>query len=224
MKLPQTIHLFAAANWLSVTAVCQLTAEEICGNLGVLKLTDEELATVPDKSALRMCADHPLGRNRTLDANAGASLAPWTKHLPDRNTALGWKHPTAALMVIVGPAVDRNAGSGAGQRQISTIIEILVAAETAFDLGLQHPDAGDWQKNPGTFGLSRPHQLVRFASSESSLAPSLVLRAKTLTAEHNELQKALNDSFDAVKAKRAGELLEAMAGAARIQEGVLVCQ
>ncbi|KAM3480980.1 hypothetical protein MY5147_000954 [Beauveria neobassiana] len=34
----------------------------------------------------------------------------------------------------------------------------------------------------------------------------LILRAKALTAEHDELQKTLNDSFDAVKAKRAGEL------------------
>ncbi|KAJ6782121.1 hypothetical protein PWT90_06662 [Aphanocladium album] len=50
------------------------------------------------------------------------------------------------------------------------------------------------------------HRLVRFASTESSLAPSLVLRAKVLTAEHNELQKTLNDSFDATKAKRVGEL------------------
>ncbi|KAM3480973.1 hypothetical protein MY5147_000947 [Beauveria neobassiana] len=41
---------------------------------------------------------------------------------------------------------------------------------------------------------------------ESTLAPSLILRAKALTAEHDELQKTLNDSFDAVKAKRAGEL------------------
>ncbi|KAK8148070.1 hypothetical protein G3M48_000412 [Beauveria asiatica] len=43
-------------------------------------------------------------------------------------------------------------------------------------------------------------------SLESTLAPSLILRAKALTAEHNELQKTLNDSFDAAKAKRAGEL------------------
>ncbi|XWX01525.1 hypothetical protein V2A60_009553 [Cordyceps javanica] len=34
----------------------------------------------------------------------------------------------------------------------------------------------------------------------------LILRAKALTAEHNELQRILNDSFDAAKAKRAGEL------------------
>ncbi|KAM0668251.1 hypothetical protein ACQRIT_000733 [Beauveria bassiana] len=49
-------------------------------------------------------------------------------------------------------------------------------------------------------------QLARFISTESTLAPSLILRARALTAEHNELQKTLNDSFDAVKAKRAGEL------------------
>ncbi|TQV95415.1 peptide chain release factor 1 [Cordyceps javanica] len=49
-------------------------------------------------------------------------------------------------------------------------------------------------------------RFARFASTESTLAPSLILRAKALTAEHNELQRILNDSFDAAKAKRAGEL------------------
>ncbi|OAA56789.1 peptide chain release factor 1 [Cordyceps fumosorosea ARSEF 2679] len=34
----------------------------------------------------------------------------------------------------------------------------------------------------------------------------LLLRARTLTAEYNELQKTLNDAFDTTKAKRFGEL------------------
>ncbi len=72
------VQLLATTNLLSTSVLCQLTAEEICGNLGVLTLTSQELSLVKDKSAVRMCADHPLGRNRTLDVNAGASLAPWS--------------------------------------------------------------------------------------------------------------------------------------------------
>lgn len=42
--------------------------------------------------------------------------------------------------------------------------------------------------------------------SASSLTPSLLLRARSLAAEHDYLQKALDVSFDAARAKRAGEL------------------
>ncbi|PHH90954.1 hypothetical protein CDD83_2161 [Cordyceps sp. RAO-2017] len=53
-------------------------------------------------------------------------------------------------------------------------------------------------------------QFVRQASNDtrspSALAPGLLLRARSLTAEHNSLQTSLHDSFDAAKAKRAGEL------------------
>ncbi|EHK39412.1 hypothetical protein TRIATDRAFT_296491 [Trichoderma atroviride IMI 206040] len=58
--------------------------------------------------------------------------------------------------------------------------------------------------------LRRSHQLqiVRFSSNDAStsLAPSLLRRAQSLSAEHDDLQKSLNSSFDAGKAKRAGEL------------------
>ncbi|POR33321.1 Putative peptide chain release factor 1, mitochondrial [Tolypocladium paradoxum] len=43
-------------------------------------------------------------------------------------------------------------------------------------------------------------------SSSSSLAPSLLQRARSLAAEHDALQTALNAAFDATKAKRVGEL------------------
>ncbi|KND86632.1 putative peptide chain release factor 1, mitochondrial [Tolypocladium ophioglossoides CBS 100239] len=54
-------------------------------------------------------------------------------------------------------------------------------------------------------------QLARFASndapsSSSSLAPSLLQRARSLAAEHDALQRTLNNGFDAAKAKRVGEL------------------
>lgn len=44
------------------------------------------------------------------------------------------------------------------------------------------------------------------SSTESRLAPSLVQRARSIAAEHEELQKALNASFDPKKLKRVGEL------------------
>ncbi|KAM4057394.1 PCRF domain-containing protein [Hirsutella rhossiliensis] len=59
---------------------------------------------------------------------------------------------------------------------------------------------------------SHPWQVGRFMSSaspaspSSALAPSLLLRARSLAAEHAELQKTLDVSFDKAKAKRVGEL------------------
>jgi hypothetical protein len=48
---------------LSTTAVASnlaaLKAE--CGSLGVMKLTQEQMQNVPDVSAIRHCAEHPLG-------------------------------------------------------------------------------------------------------------------------------------------------------------------
>ncbi|KOS22642.1 putative peptide chain release factor 1 [Escovopsis weberi] len=42
--------------------------------------------------------------------------------------------------------------------------------------------------------------------SASTLPPSLIRRAQSLTAEHDALQLTLAETFDALKAKRAGEL------------------
>ncbi|KAL6788954.1 putative translation releasing factor RF-1 [Trichoderma sp. SZMC 28012] len=47
---------------------------------------------------------------------------------------------------------------------------------------------------------------VADGNASSSLAPSLLRRAQSLSEEHDDLQKSLNSSFDATKAKRAGEL------------------
>ncbi|KAG5938789.1 hypothetical protein E4U53_007936 [Claviceps sorghi] len=72
-------------------------------------------------------------------------------------------------------------------------------------------------------GKAAPSQRLRFLSNEtkptrtptktapapasgSTLAPSLVQRAKGLSAEHDALQTSLATAFDASKAKRAGEL------------------
>lgn len=43
-------------------------------------------------------------------------------------------------------------------------------------------------------------------AAESRLAPSLVQRARSIAAEHDELQKSLNAAFEPKKFKRAGEL------------------
>ncbi|OAA70175.1 hypothetical protein LEL_09991 [Akanthomyces lecanii RCEF 1005] len=79
MKSVSILHLIVTAALLPANVLSQLSAEEICGDLGVLTITAEELSKVDDKGALRMCADHPLGRNRTLDVTGGASLAPWSE-------------------------------------------------------------------------------------------------------------------------------------------------
>ncbi|KAG6000642.1 hypothetical protein E4U21_005271 [Claviceps maximensis] len=54
--------------------------------------------------------------------------------------------------------------------------------------------------------------------SSSTLAPSLLQRAKALSAEHDALQTSLATAFDALKAKRAGELHRVAAALAAWQE------
>ncbi|KAK5992118.1 Peptide chain release factor 1 [Cladobotryum mycophilum] len=58
-----------------------------------------------------------------------------------------------------------------------------------------------------TLRRSNRSQFVRYSSNDTStLAPSLLRRAQSLAAEHDDLQAKLNSSFDTTKAKRAGEL------------------
>lgn len=47
-------------------------AREICGDLGVMDGLHGDL----DPAQVRMCTEHPFGRNRVLDEGNGASLAP----------------------------------------------------------------------------------------------------------------------------------------------------
>ncbi|KAM0344819.1 hypothetical protein ACHAPU_007201 [Fusarium lateritium] len=51
-------------------------AAAICGDLGILNLSPDEVPEGVKPWDLRLCADHPMGRNRTLDSDEGASLAP----------------------------------------------------------------------------------------------------------------------------------------------------
>ncbi|RSL78090.1 hypothetical protein BHE90_017403, partial [Fusarium euwallaceae] len=55
----------------------EVRAKAICGDLGILNIT--ELPEGVESWELRLCADHPLGRNRNLDPKKGASLAPGGK-------------------------------------------------------------------------------------------------------------------------------------------------
>ncbi|EWY84551.1 peptide chain release factor 1 [Fusarium oxysporum f. sp. radicis-lycopersici 26381] len=67
-----------------------------------------------------------------------------------------------------------------------------------------------WICRTCTRALTRSHmrQFVRFATNDASplLAPALLQRAQSLTTEHDDLQKTLNNSFDSTIAKRVGEL------------------
>ncbi|KAM5359904.1 hypothetical protein ACJZ2D_014107 [Fusarium nematophilum] len=54
-------------------------AKAICGDLGIINIDPSQLPEGIEPSDLRLCADHPLGRNRTLDPENGASLARWKR-------------------------------------------------------------------------------------------------------------------------------------------------
>ncbi|KAG5979722.1 hypothetical protein E4U55_004830 [Claviceps digitariae] len=60
--------------------------------------------------------------------------------------------------------------------------------------------------------------LTTTKTSGSTLAPSLVQRAKALSAEHDALQSSLATTFDVPKAKRAGELHRVAAALAAWQQ------
>ena len=74
-----SINVFVAFAFISVASAAvtpNVRVQEICGDLGVMDVATNELASGVGVSDIRMCADHPLGRNRTLDEAEGASLAP----------------------------------------------------------------------------------------------------------------------------------------------------
>ncbi|RBR25332.1 uncharacterized protein FIESC28_01769 [Fusarium coffeatum] len=67
-------------------------AAAVCGDLGILNIAPGDLPEGVEPSELRLCADHPMGRNRTLDPAEGASLAPMTEEEdlePDTTPAAG---------------------------------------------------------------------------------------------------------------------------------------
>ena len=72
MKAAILITASCATLAYTTTTAAKLGPEAICGDLGVM--TVENLAEGVNPADLRMCADHPLGRNRTIEAGSSAPM------------------------------------------------------------------------------------------------------------------------------------------------------
>ncbi|KAH7486445.1 hypothetical protein IWW34DRAFT_779901 [Fusarium oxysporum f. sp. albedinis] len=84
MKYDSAILVLAYSTLISAVSSTIPGAEAVCGDLGILQATPGSLPDGVEPSDLRLCADHPLGRNRTLDSAEGASLAPFEEgDVPD---------------------------------------------------------------------------------------------------------------------------------------------
>ncbi|KAL7765679.1 hypothetical protein ACKLNR_003595 [Fusarium oxysporum f. sp. zingiberi] len=84
MKYDSAILVLAYSTLISAVSSTISSAEAVCGDLGILQATPGSLPDGVEPSDLRLCADHPLGRNRTLDSAEGASLAPFEEgDVPD---------------------------------------------------------------------------------------------------------------------------------------------
>ncbi|KAF5569347.1 hypothetical protein FPHYL_2162 [Fusarium phyllophilum] len=76
MKYNSTILVLAYSTLISAGPSTISGAEAVCGDLGILQVPPGNLPDGVEPSDLRLCADRPLVRNRTLDPAKGASLAP----------------------------------------------------------------------------------------------------------------------------------------------------
>ncbi|KAG9497940.1 hypothetical protein J7337_010816 [Fusarium musae] len=76
MKYNSAILVLVCSTLISAGTSTISGAEAVCGDLGILQVTPGNIPDGVEPSDLRLCADHPLGRNRTLDPAKGASLAP----------------------------------------------------------------------------------------------------------------------------------------------------
>ncbi|PTB39177.1 hypothetical protein M441DRAFT_433671 [Trichoderma asperellum CBS 433.97] len=73
------LSIFVAASAAfqgSNDATNEITADNICGELGAINLGPNELPGHVSLEDVRTCAQHPLGRNRTLDLSDEASVPP----------------------------------------------------------------------------------------------------------------------------------------------------
>lgn len=61
----------SAAFQRSNRATNEISADSICGELGVMRFNASELPDYVSPNNVRMCAQHPHGRNRTLDLSEG---------------------------------------------------------------------------------------------------------------------------------------------------------
>lgn len=55
------------ALYATLTSAVKMGPEGICGDLGVMKADPDNLPDNVDITDLRLCADHPMGRNRTVE-------------------------------------------------------------------------------------------------------------------------------------------------------------
>ncbi|KAL5609732.1 hypothetical protein FOVSG1_004413 [Fusarium oxysporum f. sp. vasinfectum] len=76
MKYNSAILVLAYSTLISAVSSTISGAETVCGDIGILQIAPGTLPDGVEPSDLRLCADHPLGRNQTLDPAEGASLAP----------------------------------------------------------------------------------------------------------------------------------------------------
>ncbi|UKZ93103.1 uncharacterized protein TrAFT101_008030 [Trichoderma asperellum] len=106
------LSIFVAASAAfqgSNDATNEITADNICGELGAINLGPNELPGHVSLEDVRTCAQHPLGRNRTLDLSDEASLK-----IP---VILG--HLTAVAKAIVGRPAVQHPVNGAGLQLVA---------------------------------------------------------------------------------------------------------
>ncbi|GFP57760.1 hypothetical protein TASIC1_0009009700 [Trichoderma asperellum] len=95
-------------------ATNEISADSICGELGAINLDPNELPGHVSLEDVRMCAQHPLGRNRTLDLSDEASVPPAYLEIP---VILG--RLTAVAKAIVGRLAVQHPGNGAGLQKVA---------------------------------------------------------------------------------------------------------
>ncbi|KAI7761053.1 hypothetical protein LZL87_011458 [Fusarium oxysporum] len=124
---PLAIAYATVASSTATPASPAAGATGICGGLGLLNIAPGDLLEGVEPSDLRLCANHLMGRNRTLDPLEGASLAPMEEEDFDLDTtaapsaslfeerACYYKLRMGALGVIAGNNVEsQGVASGAG--------------------------------------------------------------------------------------------------------------
>ncbi|KAH8123794.1 hypothetical protein FP744_10005680 [Trichoderma asperellum] len=109
------LSLFVAASAAfqgSSHAINEISADSICGELGAINLDPNELPGHVSLEDVRMCAQHPLGRNRTLDLSDEASVPPAYV-----NQSMAGNEITSHA--IVGRLAVQHPGNGAGLQKVA---------------------------------------------------------------------------------------------------------
>ncbi|KAM0256816.1 hypothetical protein ACHAQJ_004768 [Trichoderma viride] len=98
----------------------ELDATSICGELGVMKFNASELPSDVSAGDVRMCAEHPHGRNRSLDISDGASLAPMESIHWTNGVAIAVRLMAAEEFIVGKPATREQSNSAGPQRKEDT--------------------------------------------------------------------------------------------------------